>query len=137
MVRIARERVDDLFAEAEAIARTADAKLADRYVRLARRVGMRHNVRLLPEHRENYCRGCSAYWVEGRTVRTRLRRGHRVRTCLACGRARRTVTHRRGLVSSEPPSGPPGRTLAAAVPLEDGPGDEDDGHSFDDESEDG
>ncbi len=41
------------------------------------------------EYRELYCRGCSAYWVEGRTVRTRLRGTGRVRTCLACGRSRR------------------------------------------------
>jgi ribonuclease P protein subunit RPR2 len=89
MVRIARERIDDLFAHAEREAAEGHRELPDRYVVLARRIGTRHNVRLLPEYRELYCRGCSSYWVEGRTVRTRLRSGRRVRTCLVCGRERR------------------------------------------------
>jgi len=90
MVRIARDRVATLFALAEEEAMTGHPELADRYVGLARRIGMRYNVRLLAEYRELYCRGCSAFWVEGRTVRTRLRSGRRVRTCLRCGRERRT-----------------------------------------------
>jgi len=89
MVRIARNRVADLFALAEREARGPQPELADRYVVLARRIGMRYNVRLLREYRELYCRGCSAFWVEGRTVRTRMRAGRRVRTCLRCGRQRR------------------------------------------------
>jgi ribonuclease P protein subunit RPR2 len=89
MIRVAGERVTTLFALAESEARRKPSGLADRYVALARKVGMRYNVRLLPEYRELYCRGCSAYWVEGRTVRTRLRGGRRVRTCLRCGRVRR------------------------------------------------
>jgi RNase P subunit RPR2 len=92
MVRIARERVADLFALAEREAREHHLELADRYVVLARRIGMRYNVRLRREFRELYCRSCSAFWVEGRTVRTRLRSGYRVRTCLRCGRRRRTLS---------------------------------------------
>jgi ribonuclease P protein subunit RPR2 len=91
MVRIARERISTLFALAEREATTGHGALADRYVDIARRVGTRYNVRLLPEYQELYCRGCSTFWVEGRTVRTRLRAGHRVRTCLHCGRERRTL----------------------------------------------
>jgi len=90
MVQIARRRVSDLFVLAERESRVGHLDLADRYVVLARRIGMRYNVRLLGEYRELYCRGCSSYWVEGRTVRTRLRSGRRVRTCLRCGRQRRT-----------------------------------------------
>jgi ribonuclease P protein subunit RPR2 len=90
MVRIARERIADLFALAERESGRPDARLANRYVQLARRVGTRYNIRLPTEYRELYCRGCSTYWVEGRTVRTRLRGGLRVRTCLVCGRARRS-----------------------------------------------
>ena len=89
MVRVAAERIADLFALAEKEAASGHGALADRYVALARRNGMRYNVRLLAEYRELYCRGCSRFWVEGRTVRTRLRHGRRVRTCLVCGRERR------------------------------------------------
>ena len=90
MVRIARTRVSDLFALAERESTGGHPELADRYVALARRIGMRYNVRLLREYRELYCRACSTFWVEGRTVRTRLRSGRRVRTCLRCGREHRT-----------------------------------------------
>ncbi|MGI0130749.1 MAG: ribonuclease P protein component 4 [Thermoplasmata archaeon] len=99
MVRIARERITTLFALAEREATSGHGELADRYVTIARRVGTRYNVRLLPEYRELYCRGCSSFWVEGRTVRTRLRSGRRIRTCLVCRRERRTLL--RGSDSAE------------------------------------
>lgn len=92
MIRIARKRVSDLFALAERESLNRHPELADRYVALARRIGMRYNVRLQREYREVYCRACSSFWVEGRTVRTRLRGGHRVRTCLRCGHQRRTLS---------------------------------------------
>jgi ribonuclease P protein subunit RPR2 len=103
MVRVAGERISTLFALAEREASAGAPNLADRYVALARKIGMRYNVRLLPEYRELYCRGCSRFWVEGRTVRTRLRAGRRVRTCLLCGRERRVLIRpasRRGLGKS-------------------------------------
>ncbi len=99
MVQVAAERIDDLFALAEREATGLQPGLADRYVRLARRIGMRYNVRLLPEYSERFCRGCSTFWVEGRNVRTRLRQGRRVRRCLRCGRERR-VPFRRARAAS-------------------------------------
>jgi ribonuclease P protein subunit RPR2 len=92
MIRVAQERVAELFGLAESEART-HSSYTDRYVALARKVGMRYNVRLLPEYRELYCRRCSAFWVEGRTVRTRFRHGRRARTCLRCGAIRRVPIH--------------------------------------------
>lgn len=99
MVRVARERIADLFALAEREAERPSGELANRYIELARRVGTRYNVRLPAEYRELYCRGCSTYWVEGRTVRTRLRGARRVRTCLRCGRTRRIPLRRARRVS--------------------------------------
>ena len=102
MVRVARERISTLFALAEREAGGGHRELAHRYVTLARRIGTRYNVRLLPEYRELYCRGCSTYWVEGVTVRTRFRSGRRSRTCLRCGRVRRTaVRETRGIPSEK------------------------------------
>lgn len=120
MVRISRERIADLFALAEKASTTDHPELADRYVQLARRIGMRYNIRFMPEYRELYCRGCSKFWVEGRTVRTRFRHGLRVRTCLACGRERRTPTHiarRAEPVSAEGFLGPARRDEAALVEM--------------------
>jgi RNase P subunit RPR2 len=90
MIRVAGERIGDLFALAESESRAQPTSpYPNRYVGLARRIGMRYTVRLPPEYRERYCRHCSSFWVEGRTVRTRLRAGHRVQTCLVCGVTRR------------------------------------------------
>jgi ribonuclease P protein subunit RPR2 len=102
MIRVAQDRISDLFGLAEQEGRTPNSALPDRYVQLARRIGMRYNVRLLREYAELYCRGCGAYWVEGRTVRTRLRGGRRTRTCLRCGRVRRMP-----LKNSVPPGAAP------------------------------
>jgi len=123
MVRIARRRVADLFNLAERESLGGHPELADRYVTLARRIGMRYNVRLLGEYRELYCRTCSAFWVEGRTVRTRLRSGRRVRTCLKCGHQRRTRTSTR-VARASLPADPSAREVrrdegALSVPIGD------------------
>jgi ribonuclease P protein subunit RPR2 len=125
MVRIARERISTLFALAEREASAGHSNLADRYITIARRVGTRYNVRVLPEYRELYCRGCSTFWVEGRTVRTRLRSGHRVRTCLHCGRERRIRVHdprpsANGGVESGPRAVRRDDVILAEVPTDDG-----------------
>jgi len=117
MIRIAQERIADLFALAATESQRPSSRLPDRYVALARRIGMRYNIRILPEYRTVFCRRCSAYWIEGRTVRTRLRGGQRVRTCLACGAQRRFVVGTRpgprGARDAVPPLA--GGTDAAAL----------------------
>ncbi len=128
MVRIAEARVAHLFRLAAQESAGAPSDLPDRYVRLARRIGSRYNVRLGPEYRNLYCRGCSAYWVEGRTVRTRLRLGRTVRTCLRCGRIRRIYVR-----STTPPGdftvsdtgAAPGMPRGLVAPSEDESGRED------------
>lgn len=134
MVRIAHERIDDLFALAARESTRGDPALANRYVVLARKVGTRYNVRLLPEYRELYCRACSAYWVEGRTVRTRLRSGARLRSCLLCGHQRRTrIRHR------VRPAGSPSSPGGTGVPRDEGALVTSDGEvdELDDETEEG
>lgn len=130
MLRIANERISSLFVLAGSEAQAGQFPLSDRYVALARRIGTRYNVRLLPEYRELYCRGCSAYWVEGRTVRTRIRQGRRVRACLRCGRIRRVPIHAARRASASPPDGGmerEAREETARVPVDD----EEDGDEFD------
>lgn len=94
MIRLAHERISNLVGLAEVEGRRGQLALATSYLGLARRIGTRYNVRLPIEYRELYCRGCSSFWVEGRTVRTRMRSGHRVRSCLVCGRMRRLTFKR-------------------------------------------
>jgi ribonuclease P protein subunit RPR2 len=85
MVQVARERIDLLMAEADRAALSGRIELADRYVELARRVGMRYNVRVPTAHKRKYCRGCYGYLLPSVTSRTRFQRGKVVTTCLRCG----------------------------------------------------
>ena len=121
MIRAAHERIQDLFSLAENEVRRSPDNLSRRYVQLARRIGMRYNVRLLREYRDVYCRGCSAYWVEGRSVRTRLRGGRRTQTCLQCGRVRRVAIKHPAKASVESEA-PPDRAVRReqAVLIDDG-----------------
>ena len=134
MIRIAQERVFDLFALAESESLRGPSPLPDRYVRLARRIGTRYNVRLPAELAERYCRGCSAYWTEGRTVRTRLRGSRRVQTCLVCGRIRRTRWGDPRLDKGGPPPGSvvPG-PMEASAPVDAGEEEPDDAEGDDEE----
>jgi ribonuclease P protein subunit RPR2 len=126
MIRIAGERILRLFALAENESRKGRGALPDRYVRLARKIGTRYNVRIPAEFTDRYCRGCSSYWVEGRSVRTRLRRFGRTQTCLVCGRIRRVRLGDPVTRAGEPWAAPqmPERPQGAAL-VEDGAGDDD------------
>ncbi len=87
--RIALERMVVLFrlAEKEALARH-EAR-ARRYVELARRIGMRYNVRVPPEFRRRFCKKCLHYLVPGVSARVRVGDGRLTVTCLACGAIQR------------------------------------------------
>lgn len=87
--RIARERIVLLFDQAEEESRRGNLPRADRYARLARRIGMRHNVPLPPPYRRLHCRSCGAYLAPGAAASVRLRRSRVVITCKACGRVSR------------------------------------------------
>lgn len=89
MVQIARERIDLLMQEADRAAIAGRVEMADRYVDMARRVGMRYNVRVPTSYRRRFCRGCYGYLLPGTTSRTRLNRGRVVTTCLRCGHVSR------------------------------------------------
>jgi len=67
--KIAKERIAILFKEART---TKDLKLANRYVFLARKLGMRYNVGFTSEQRRQFCHHCYHYLLPGKncTVRT-------------------------------------------------------------------
>jgi ribonuclease P protein subunit RPR2 len=89
MVVIARERIVLLMEQADRAALDGKMDQADRYVEMARRVGMRYNVRIPPVYRGRFCRACYAYMMPGSTARNRLKRGKAVTTCLRCGHVKR------------------------------------------------
>jgi len=105
MVDIAEERISLLFDEAERAAHRGRMDLADRYVALARQVGMRYNVALPAHMRRRACRGCHGYLMPGTTSRVRLNRGRASITCLRCGHVTRIPLALRLAKWREPGSG--------------------------------
>ena len=93
MVEIAKERMDILFAKAleeeAGGGKVGSSQKAERYVDLARRIGMRYNVRMRREHRRAICRSCGAVLPGPRGSRVRVRRGRVIISCKKCGQVRR------------------------------------------------
>lgn len=95
--RIARERIHILFSLAET-ASSQEPELAQRYVTLARKIGMRYKVNLPREHRWKICHNCKSYLHPGRTCRVRFqskRESHIVITCFTCGENNRRPLRRK------------------------------------------
>lgn len=84
---VAGERVDILFNLASECAREGDLERADRYVDIARRIGMRVNKSIPGKYKRSVCKHCYAYLVPGRTSKSRLDSANkRVQvTCIKCG----------------------------------------------------
>lgn len=92
---IARERIEALIACALA---EKDFSLAARQAALAKKIAMRHRLRLPYDVRQLFCKKCKSFVVPGRTSRVRTGRSKtralRV-TCSVCGHTRRKVLARR------------------------------------------
>ena len=80
---LARERIERLFllAEEEHLHRP---ERSDRYVAIARRMGMRMRVRIPRRLKKRVCKGCRCYLSPLRS-RVRLRDGVVTVTCAECG----------------------------------------------------
>ena len=104
--RIAAERIETLFRLAEQEGHKGNLPRADRYVELARKIGMRYNVRLPSEFKRRVCRECHAYLLPPKTARVRIGESRLVTTCLRCGAVmrfpyrREQQARRRGVNSS-------------------------------------
>ncbi|MBI2579084.1 MAG: ribonuclease P [Candidatus Aenigmarchaeota archaeon] len=80
-LKIARERIQILFDEAE---HAEDPKLAKRYIELARKIGMRYNVRIPRDLKRKYCRHCGAFLRYGANARHSVRKGVVTIKCFSC-----------------------------------------------------
>ncbi len=83
--RTALNRIDILFEEAKKAVQRREIERAHRYVDLARKIGMRHNVPLPSKYKRRVCENCHSYLYPGKTCKTRLRKGQLVSSCLECG----------------------------------------------------
>src|SRR5207237_917264 len=73
--RIAAERMVTLFRLAESEALHRRAGRSRRYVELARRIGMRYNVRVPALFKRSFCKKCLAFLLPSVTARVRIGRG--------------------------------------------------------------
>ena len=64
-------------------------KRSDRYVLLARRIGMRFRVRFPKTLKRRICKHCRSYLVPGSSARVRLRGRYITVTCLRCNKQMR------------------------------------------------
>ena len=83
-IKIAKERIDILFSEA---AKSKDRTMQSRYVKLAKKIGMRYNVRIPGKFKRTYCKHCYYYFSAG--VKRRLKNGLLTVKCPGCDRVAR------------------------------------------------
>lgn len=84
---IARERIERLFELAEERTEEGENQLADRYVEIARNIGMRHNVSIPGELRRKFCSNCNSYLVPGKNCMVNIdsKKNLIVYRCEECG----------------------------------------------------
>ena len=82
--RIALERIQTLFAEAEKAFKEHPER-SDRYVQLALRIGMRSQMRVPRELKRRVCKHCRRFLVPGRNCTVRLHDKRVIYRCACCG----------------------------------------------------
>jgi ribonuclease P protein subunit RPR2 len=86
--KIANERIQILFRLAEEEF-DKHPERSHRYVSLARKISMRHRVRMPKWLKRRICKGCGRFLVYGKNARVRLKNRRTCITCLECGRVMR------------------------------------------------
>lgn len=91
MTSIAEERIERLFRMAEEKASEGRQDLADRYVELAKKIGMKTQQPIPSEWKRRYCGDCGAFLTPGKNCRVRInsKRSQKVYTCERCGNIQR------------------------------------------------
>lgn len=86
-VRIAKERIDILFNLAEKELRR-NPERSRRYVELARKIGMRCNLRLTKRQKRSFCKECNQLLIPRRTSKVEVDTNKKLKIikCLNCGK---------------------------------------------------
>ena len=81
--KIALERIKILFEEADQIFKD-DPKLSNRYIKLARKLAMRVNIRLNKDLKRKFCKHCYYFLKPGINCRIRTRENKLIYYCFNC-----------------------------------------------------
>ena len=86
---IAKSRIEELFKLAEEEALKGRIDRADRYVELARKIGMKYLVRIPKRYKLLFCKNCYRFLLPGVTCRVRINGGRLIIYCYNCKNYRR------------------------------------------------
>ncbi len=81
--KIAKARIDFLFGEAKEDF-SKDSSTSDKYVGMARRIAMKHKIRLASSIKKRFCKNCYKYLVPGINCRVRIHKHRLIYYCLGC-----------------------------------------------------
>jgi len=85
------DQIVHLFDDAELVA-TENLSFANNCVKKARRIAMKHRLRMPVVLKRRFCKFCGAYFVPGKTYRVRTNDKKVVYSCLVCKRFMRFPT---------------------------------------------
>jgi len=80
---IAKKRINFLFKLAKENFKK-DSKASDKYIKIARRIAMKHKIRLPSRMKKQLCKNCHAYLMPGVNCRVRIHKHRIIYYCLAC-----------------------------------------------------
>jgi len=93
---IALERIYRLFELAEQNF-SAHPERSKRYFELARKIGMRYNVRIPFELKKKFCKKCGAFLLAGKNAKIRISKKILKVTCMECGFTKKLLMERKAL----------------------------------------
>jgi ribonuclease P protein subunit RPR2 len=83
-IKIAKERIQILFDLAEKEFKK-NPERSKRYIELARKIGLRYNIRLPKQLKRKFCKNCNTLLIPGLTSRVRISKGKVLSIkCLKC-----------------------------------------------------
>lgn len=89
-IKVAKERIKILFEKAEE-GFERDPSMSHRWVKMAKKIAMRYNIRLPREMKRRVCKKCLRFLVPGTNsrVRTNAKQLAVIVTCMECGNVMR------------------------------------------------
>lgn len=87
--KIAKERIAILFDLAEKEFEKHPER-SKRYVELARKIGLRYNVRFPKQLKRRFCKNCNSLLIPGKSSLVRVSRKNLIVKCLSCNKVYRS-----------------------------------------------
>lgn len=87
--KIAKKRIEKLFLLAEKNSLKKRYDLADRYVKIARKIQMRYQIRMPKKLKRKFCKHCYRILIPGKTSRVRIQNGKIITYCYHCRKYQR------------------------------------------------